>query len=186
MGRLRVGMFAVMMAIALVAAACAGGSPASSGNGGSGGGTPAGGGGGGGGSTSGGSDISKVDACSLLTPSDIQQVTGVAVNAGVNQDSDIVKQCEWDPQDALKPLTVGISVRAFDPDQWQVLTEFPHAASVSGLGDAAYKGSPLEGDLSVKAKGYELDLAIVDFSTQTQAEIDQANVELMKLVLPRL
>lgn len=184
MGRLRVGMFAVMVAIALVAASCASGSPTSGGNGGGGGGTP--GGGGGGGNTSGGGDISKVDACSLLTPADIQQATGVAVNAGVNQDSDIVKQCEWDPQDGSQTITVGITVRTFDPDQWQVITEFPHAAAVSGLGDAAYKDSPLKGDLSVKAKGYEIDMGIVNFSTKSQAEIDQATLDLMKLVLPRL
>lgn len=192
MGRLRLGMFAVMVATALVAASCAGGSPTSGGNGGGGGGTPVGGGGGapvgggGGGNTSGGGDISKVDACSLLKPADIQQATGVAFMAGVNQDSDIVKQCEWDPQDGSQTLTVGIDVRAFDPGEWQVITEFPHAAAVSGLGDAAYKGSPLQGDLSVKAKGYEIDLAIVNFSTKSQAEIDQANLDLMKLVLTRL
>jgi hypothetical protein len=184
MGRLRVGMFTVMIAVALVAASCAGGSSASSGNGGGGGGTP--GVGGGGGNGPGGGGISKVDACSLLTPADIQQATGVAVKAGANQDSDVVKQCEWDPQDGSQTLTVGITVRAFDPDQWKVVAEFPHAASVSGLGDAAYKDSPLQGDLSVKAKGYELDLGIVNFSTKSQTDIDQANVVLMNLVLPRL
>ena len=192
MGRLRLGMFTVMVATALVAASCSSGSPSGGGNGGGGGGTSVGGGGGapvaggGGGNTSGGGDISKVDACSLLKPADIQQALGVAMAAGVNQDSDIVKQCEWDPQDGSQTLTVGITVRTFDPDQWKIISEFPHAAAVSGLGDAAYKDSPLHGDLSVKAKGYEIDMGIVNFSTKSQAVIDQANLDLMKLVLSRL
>jgi hypothetical protein len=191
MGRLKVGLFSVMVATALVAVSCAGGSPSSGGNGGGGGGAPAGGGasapaGGGGGNVAGGGDISKVDACSLLKPADIQQVLGVAMMAGVNQDSDIVKQCEWDPQDGAPTITVGITVRTFDPGQWQVISEFPNAAAVSGLGDAAYKGSPLKGDLSVKAKGYEIDLGTVNFSTKSDAVIDQANLDLMKLVLTRL
>jgi hypothetical protein len=84
----------------------------------------------------------------------------------------LIAQCEWDPQDGSQTLTVGLTVRAFDPDQWKVVTEFPHAAAVAGLGDAAYKGSPLQGDLSVKAKGYELDLGTVNFGNKSQAEID--------------
>jgi hypothetical protein len=127
-----------------------------------------------------------VDACSLLTPAEIQQVVGVAFGAGANQDSDIVKQCEWDQQGDTPLLTVGIDVRAFDPSEWQVLGQFPKAVAVSGLGEAAYKGSPLKGDLSVKYKGYEIDLGIVNFGTKSQDEIDQANVSLMKLVLAAL
>ena len=107
------------------------------------------------------------------------------IQAGANQDSDIVKQCEWDAQDNPE-LTVGIDVRAFDPAEWQTVTEFPKAAAVSGLGEAAYKNSPLTGDLSVKYHGYEVDLAIVNFSTKSQAEIDQATLNLMKLALSRL
>ena len=172
----------LMLAVVLVAAACGSGSAASAGTGGGGGGSvPSG--AAVGGSASG--DISTVNACSLLTPAEIQQVLLVPIMAGANQDSDIVKQCEWDAQDNA-PLTVGIVVRAFDPEQWQTLTEFPKAAAVSGLGEAAYKDSPLTGDLSVKYHGYEIDVAIVNFSTKSQAEIDQATMNLMKLALSRL
>lgn len=182
MGRLRVGALAVMMSAALVAAGCS----SSSAGGGAGnsvagiGGLP------GGGGPAGAGDIPKVDACSLLTPAQIQQVLGVSFSAGVNQDSDVVRQCEWDQQGGTPLLTVGITVRAFDQSNWQILDQFPHAVAVSGLGDAAYSGSPLKGDLSVKYKGYEIDLGTVNFSTKSDAEIDKANVSLMKLILAAL
>lgn len=60
MGRLRVGMFAVIVASALVAASCGGGGTAGAG--------------GGGGNTSGAGDISKVDSCNLLTPASHNRV----------------------------------------------------------------------------------------------------------------
>jgi hypothetical protein len=181
--RLKVGALAVMVSVALAAAGCSSGSAAT---GGPGGGVPGGGGVPAGGGAAAAGDISKVDACSLLTPDQIQQALGVAFGTGMNQDSNIVRQCEWDQQGATSLLTVGLDVRAFDPNEWQTVGQFPNAVAVSGLGDAAYKNSPLKGDLSVEYKGYEIDMGIVNFSTKSDAEIDQASVDLMKLVLAAL
>lgn len=189
MARPRAGILTLIVAIAFVAAGCASGSSANGSTGnvaGATAGVPGNGGGNGGGAPAAGGNLTKVDACSLLTPAEIQQSLGIAFANGTNQDSDIVKQCEWDPQDGSQTLTVGIIVRTFDEQDWQVVAEFPHAAAVSGLGEGAYKDSPLSGDLSVKFKGYEIDLGIVNFSSKSQTEIDQANVDLMKLVLNRL
>lgn len=180
-----------IVVVALSLAACSGGGPAATGGGG-GGGAPTTGAGGssgngtGGGGTGANGDLSKVDACSVLTTDQIQGVLGVAVKAGVNQDSDIVRQCEWDSASDTVALSVGVTIRTYTDEEWQVLTAFKTAVAVSGLGDAAYKNSPLPGALSVKFDGYEIDLGIANFTTKSQTEIDQANVDLMKLILPHL
>jgi hypothetical protein len=140
----------------------------------------------GGSSGGGGGDLSTVDACSLLSPAEIEQALGVTdFGAGQNQDSDIVKQCEWDEQGDNPLLTVGVTVRTFTAEDWQTVQAFPNAVAVSGMGDAAYRNSPLTGDLSVKHDGYEIDMGIVNFSTKPQAEIDQATDSLMQLILSR-
>ena len=56
---------------------------------------------------------------------------------------------------------------------------------VSGIGDAAFKGWPLSSDLTIKAKGYQVVLAIIDFQA-TKDAIDAADLAMAKLVLTRL
>lgn len=175
----RVSMFAVVV---LLAAACSGGPAATNGAAGSNapGSTVAAGGGGGG-----NGDLSRVDACALLTPAEIQQVIGVAVGDGINQDSNIVKQCEWDTTDATSSASVGLTVRTFTNEDWQTILAFPNATAVSGMGEEAYRNSPITGDLSVKQHGYEIDMALFG-AANTQAQTDQFTDSLMKLVLTRL
>lgn len=192
MSRSRAAGASLVVALGLLVAACSGsaatpGSATSAGGGGStasagaGGGTGAYGAGGG---TGGGGDLSKVDACKLLSPAEIQQALGVAFGNGINQDSDIVRQCEWDGN-VTAGLTVGVTVRTFTDSDWQTIQAFPKASPVSGMGDAAYRNSPLTGDLSVKHDGYEIDMGIVNFTTMSQAQVDQATDTLMKLILSR-
>lgn len=193
MRRLGVGLLSIVVVVGLAVAACSG-SPAATANpggsaGGGGGAANAGanpgsnaGGGGGGGAAAG--DISKVDACSLLKPAEIEQALGVTgVSQGVNQDSDQVKQCEWDTPNSL--VTVGVTVRPFTDSDWQTLQAFPKAVAVSGLGDAALRNSPLTGDLAVKHNGYEVEMGVANFSKLTQAQVDQAADSMMKLMLSR-
>lgn len=166
----------MLVVACLVLAACSG----SSGD------TGKGGASGSGGGAGAGADISKVDACKLLKPAEIDQALSIKdFAAGVNQDSDIVKQCEWDEQGASQLLTVGVTVRAFDDSEWKTIMAFPKAVAVSGMGEAAYRNSPLTGDLSVKYHGYEIDIGIVNFSTKSQPEIDKATDTLMQLILSR-
>ena len=175
MGQVRARRVSVVVAIVLLAAACSGGPAASSGPGNS---TSTAGGGGNG-------DLAQVDACALLTPAEIQQVIGVAVGAGINQDSNVVRQCEWDTTDATSGASVGITVRTFTNEDWQTVLAFPNATAVPGMGEEAYRNSPITGDLSVKKDGYEIDMAVL-FAANTQAQTDQFTDSLMNLVLTRL
>ena len=132
----------------------------------------------------GGGDLSKVDACALLTPAEIHDATGVDVQAGVNADSDIVKQCNWENSDSV--LALGVVVRTFTDDAWDTIKVFPNAEAVPGLGEEAYKNSPLTGDLSVKADGYEIDMGWAASGPMSQADADTAIESLARLVLSRL
>lgn len=136
------------------------------------------------GPTAGGGDLSKVDACALLTPEEIHDATGGEVQAGVNADSDIVKQCSWESADG--GLALGIVVRTFTDDDWDTIKIFPNAEPVSGLGEDAYKNSPLAGDLSVKADGYEIDMGWAAIGLMSQADAETAIQDLARLVLGRL
>lgn len=175
MGQVRARRVSLLATVVLLAAACSGGS-----GGGNGPGSSVTGGGNGNG------DLSNVDACSLLTPAEIQQVTSVAVGSGINQDSNVVRQCEWDATDATASLTVGLTVRTYTDADWQTVTAFPNAVAVSGMGEAAYRNSPITGDLSVKQHGYEIDMAIIDFSSTPQSQTDQETDSLMNQVLTEL
>jgi hypothetical protein len=174
MGQLRARRVGVAFAFVLLAAACSGGPGASTGPAGS---TGPGGGGNG--------DLSNVDACALLTPAEIQQVIGVAVGAGINQDSNVVRQCEWDSSDATSSASVGLTVRTWTESDWQTVLAFPNATAVPGMGEEAYRNSPITGDLSVKQHGYEIDMAVL-YAANTQAQTDQYTDSLMNLVLSRL
>ncbi len=176
MSRLGARRASRLVAVGFLVAACSA-APAASGPSGTPGATAGGGGTGG--------DLSRVDACSLLTPAEVQQAFGIAVGKGVNQDSDIVRQCEWDSQAATVGFSFGVTVRKFDQGLWQTVASFPKAVTVSGMGDAAYRNSPLTGDLSVKHDGYEIDMGAANFTTMTQAQVDQATDSLMRLVLSR-
>lgn len=136
------------------------------------------------GPAAGGGDLSKVDACALLTPAEIHDATGVDVQAGVNADSDIVKQCNWENSDSV--LALGVVVRTFTDDDWDTIKVFPNAEAVPGLGEEAYKNSPLTGDLSVKADGYEIDMGWAASGPMSQADADTAIESLARLVLSRL
>jgi Protein of unknown function (DUF3558) len=174
MGQVKARRVSMLATVVLLAAACSGGPAGSSGPGSS---NAASGGGNG--------DLSNVDACALLTPAEIQQVIGVAVGAGINQDSNVVRQCEWDTTDATSGASVGITVRTFTNEDWQTVLAFPNATAVPGMGEEAYRNSPITGDLSVKKDGYEIDMAVL-FAANTQAQTDQFTDSLMNLVLTRL
>jgi hypothetical protein len=171
------------MAAALLLAAC-GGATAPTG-------TPAGGNGGGAtsgpgstGQAGGGSGVSGIKACQLLTTAEIQAALGAPMKDGVEQDSDNQVDCEWDAQDESGP-SVSVTVQTYDDTLWQTMSQGENAKPISGFGDAAYTGFPHQGDIAIKDKGYEVDIGIVDF-VHPEATIDAADQSLAKLVLSRL
>ena len=132
----------------------------------------------------GGGALSSIAACSLLTPAEINQALGVTVNAGTLQTgNDEQANCEWDNADSS--VAVGVIVQPYDDTLWKTMSSASAATAVSGLGEAAFKGFPHAGDLSIKQGGREIDIGIVDFKDD-QGKIDAAALALAKLVLSRL
>ncbi len=134
-----------------------------------------------GGTTTG--NATAVDACSLLTPAEIQSAIGVAVKDGVPNKTDTASQCEWDSQD--DSAGVSLSVATYDDTLYKTLGSAKDAVPVSGIGESAFKGIPHAGDLAIKQGGDEIDLGIVDF-TLDPAKVDAADLTLAKLVLSRI
>jgi hypothetical protein len=140
----------------------------------------------GGQAASGGGSGSAVSACSLLTAAEIQGVIGVPMKDGAPQTgNDEQSICNWDSQDDSQSITVGVIVQPYDDSLWTTMSSASAATAVSGLGEAAYKGYPHAGDLAIKQKGHEIDIAIVDFK-DAQPKVDAADLALAKLVLSRV
>ena len=74
---------------------------------------------------------------------------------------------------------------SYDDALWQSLSGSKLATQVSGLGEAAFKGMPHPGDISIKQGGYEIDIGIVDFTAEQQ-KVDAADLTFAHLVLSRL
>jgi len=128
---------------------------------------------------------SSIDACALLTPSEIQQALGVAMKPGVKQTTSTSSQCQWDSQDESAAAGVSVSVASYDDALFRLESGSKLAVPVSGFGEAAFKGFPHAGDLIIKRGGHEIDLGIVDFRLATE-KVDNAAGNLAKLVLSRL
>jgi hypothetical protein len=73
----------------------------------------------------------------------------------------------------------------YDDSLWQTASSATSSTPVTGIGDAAFKGWPLSSDLTIKVKGYQVVLAIIDFQA-TKDAIDAADLAMAKLVLTRL
>jgi hypothetical protein len=127
----------------------------------------------------------SIDACALLTPSEIQQALGVAMKPGVKQTTSTSSQCQWDSQEESAAAGVSVSVATYDDALFRTLSGSKLAKPVSGFGEAAFKGVPHAGDLVIKRDGREIDLGIVDFRLAPE-KVDNAAANLAKLVLSRL
>jgi hypothetical protein len=132
----------------------------------------------------GGGGAATLNACSLLSAAEIQAAVGWPVGTGLLQNTDTQTDCEWDGQ-GDQAGSVGLTIQDFDPTLWQAGSSAGNSTAVSGIGDAAYKGWPHAGDLAIKYKSYEVDVAIIDFYT-ANATVDTETLSLAKLVLPRL
>jgi hypothetical protein len=165
------------IAAALVLSACTGSSAPGTGGGGGGGGAY------GGGSTPGGKAAS-IDACSLLTPDEIKQQLGVAVDNGLLQTTDTQASCDWTAPDG-SGKAVGIIVMDFDQSLWNAMSSAGNAKAVSGFGEAAFSGEPAPGDLSIKQGSYEVDVGVINFSVSNDDAQAEAQA-LAALILPRL
>jgi hypothetical protein len=139
-----------------------------------------------GGQAASGGGTSSISACSLLTAAEIQGAIGVPMKDGAPQTgNDEQSICNWDSQDDSQSITVGVIVQPYDDSLWTTMSSASAATAVSGLGEAAYKGYPHAGDLAIKQKGHEIDIAIVDFK-DAQPKVDAADLALAKLVLSRV
>lgn len=181
------GWFVAAMLASIILVGCTTGSSGSSGpgdtgpnqsaaagGGSAGGAATAGGGAGGGGAAS-------IDACSLLTPAEMQQILGAAMGAGQPGNADDQASCDWDSDGPA----LGIIVQEYDDTLWSTLSGMGTASPVSGIGEKAYKGVPHQGDLSIKQGDYEIDVGVVDFQ-MTDEQSDAAALALAKLILPRV
>ncbi|MGH2407166.1 MAG: DUF3558 family protein [Candidatus Limnocylindrales bacterium] len=173
----------MIAAVALLLAACGGGTanPTPSPAGGGASSAPAATGGGASGASAG-----TLDACSFLSADQIATVVGWQVGTGVKQNTDTQTDCEWtSATDQSAGLSLTIS--DYDDSLFQAGASAGNSTAVSGVGDAAFKGWPHSGDLVIKIKGYQVVLGIVDFSaTATTAKLDDENLKLANLVLPKL
>lgn len=138
---------------------------------------------GGAGAGAGGAGAASIDACSLLTPAEIQQVLGVTVDGGLLQKTDSQANCDWNGQD--QETSLGVSVQNYDSDLWTTESSAQAAIPVNGIGEKAYKGWPRQADLSIKQGAYEIDVGVVDFK-MTNEQSDAAALALAKLVLSRV
>lgn len=182
----RLARVAGLAAAIVLVGACSGGgagptnAPAGSTGGGGGGSTTGSGGGGGGGGT--GADAGTLNACNLLTTDEIGAVTALHVAAGVVQNSDGQSDCTWNSADGS---AVGLTISNYDDSLWQAGSSAGNSTAVPAIGDAAFKGWPHAGDLTIKFKNYQVAVTVVDFK-MAAATIDQANLMLARIVLPRL
>lgn len=173
-----------LVATIVLVGACSGGgagatnAPAGS-TGGSGGGTSTGGGGGGA-----GADAGTLNACNLLTTDEIKATVGFDVSAGVVQNSNGQSDCTWNAAGDTGSA-VGVTVSNYDDSLWQAGSSAGASTAVTGIGDAAFKGWPHAGDLTIKYKTYQVAVAVLDFQMPA-ATVDQATLALARIVLPRL
>ena len=130
-------------------------------------------------------DVSSLDACALLTPTEIQQALGVAVKPGVKQTTSNYSQCQWDSQDESDAVGVSVSVATYDDALFRTQASAKRAVPLSGLGEAAYKGYPHAGDIFLKHDGHEIDVGVVDFKLPPP-KVDSAAAGFAKSVLSRL
>ena len=130
-------------------------------------------------------EVSSIDACALLTPSEIQEALGVAMKPGVKQAASTSSQCQWDSQDESGAVGVSVSVATYDDALFHTQASAKQAVAVSGLGAAAYKDYPHAGDIFLKHQGHEIDVGVVDFKL-AQPKVDGAAATFAKLVLSRL
>jgi hypothetical protein len=130
-------------------------------------------------------DATSLDACSLLTPAEIQQALGVAVKPGVKNTTNTASQCQWDSQDESQGVGVSVSVGTYDDGVFKMESSAKIAKPVSGYGDAAFKGWPHYGDLVIKRGDKEIDVGVMNLR-MAREKVDSASGNLAKLVLSRL
>jgi hypothetical protein len=131
-----------------------------------------------------GADAGTLNACDFLTAAQIQGAVGFPVGPGKLQQSKGQADCEWTGT-ADDGKTVGLTIANFDQTLFQAGQSAGVSKPVPGIGEAAFKGWPHAGDLTIEFKGYQVTLAIINFQA-TNDKVDAENVTLANLVLPKL
>ncbi len=108
---------------------------------------------------------------------------GWAVGAGAVQNSDGQTDCEWTSADGSS--SVGLTISNYDDNLFKTGASAGISTAVSGIGDAAFKGWPHAGDLTIKYKNYQVAVAVIDFKA-APAKVDAETLSLAQLVLPKL
>jgi hypothetical protein len=131
--------------------------------------------------------MTPTDACTLLTPSQIESVIGVAVSAGEPVTSNIRTSCKWLQAgvDPFKAKTVIVSIKS--AQAFEMGKNLPpgriSSSPVSGIGDEAYmtSGSISYGaTLSVRKNGAAYTVTVRGYPDV--ATIQSKDTALAKLV----
>ncbi|MGZ6296475.1 MAG: hypothetical protein ACXWPV_05035, partial [Candidatus Limnocylindrales bacterium] len=69
---------------------------------------------------------------------------------------------------------MSLAVGSCDDVLWKQMASYQLATADQGIGEAAFKGCPHSGDISIQQGGHEIDLGIVDF-TVDQQKVDDAD-----------
>ena len=125
---------------------------------------------------------SSINACSLLTPQEIQTQLGVTVGEGALQTTDSQASCDWTGSEETE-TGVSVTVEDFDKTTWDFFAG--RGKPVSGLGEAAFAGVPTSPALMIKQGPYQITVGVVDFKISNDAEIAAAKA-FAALVLPRI
>jgi hypothetical protein len=130
--------------------------------------------------------LARIDACSLLTPAEIQEALGKPVKAGVPTDrSGDSVSCDWDGQVEGDAVAVTLQIDAFDMDLWRIETSAEGVERMPGIGDEAVRGWITNGLLLIRTGAYEVDLGVIAVFAD-DATIKAAQDRLGKLVVSRL
>ncbi|HEY3883931.1 MAG TPA: DUF3558 family protein [Vicinamibacterales bacterium] len=119
-----------------------------------------------------GARAASIDACHLLTKSEMQQHVGVAVGEGKLQTTDSQATCAWSGGADQDEVDVSVNVQDFNQDMWNSFAAFPRARPVSGLGEA-------------RQGKYEVDVGVVNFKMGDERVI-AVDKALAALILPRV
>lgn len=132
-----------------------------------------------------GARAASIDACHLLTKSEIQQEVGVAVGDGKLQTTNTQATCDWTGGADQNEVDVSVNVQDFDQSMWNTFSAFPRAKPVSGLGEAAFANVPTSPCVMIRQGKYEIDVGVVNFK-MTNDTVIAHDKALAALVLPRL
>jgi hypothetical protein len=128
-----------------------------------------------------------VDACTLLTQSEVSAALGIPVDAGVRPISTEPRICNW--RESHKPTGPGrnVMLTLITANQFDDLKKLPMTAAASGVGDAAIVTHAMNVPtiMSVKSGTHYFRL-LVRSSLEASEEVDARNQALEKTLAAKI